>query len=92
MVREARGLSNRRPLLILVYVLVSFSQPSIRGMLMAMAGIAATLGLFLVFLLGSLTAWRNVALVCFVVPVATLVAICFVSQPPASPPPFASSK
>lgn len=47
-------------------------------MLIAMAGIAATLGLFLVFLLGSLTAWRNVALICFIVPVATLVAICFV--------------
>lgn len=54
------------------------SEPSIRGMLIAMAGIAATLGLFLVFLLGSLTAWRNVALICFTVPVATLVAICLV--------------
>lgn len=46
---------------------------------MALSGIAATLGLFIVFLLGSLTAWRNVALFCFTIPVATMIAICFVS-------------
>lgn len=61
------------------FEIVASSEPSIRGILIAMAGIAATLGLFLVFLLGSLMAWRKVALICFTVPVATLVAICLVS-------------
>lgn len=46
-----------------------------------MSGIAATLGLFLVFLLGSLTEWRNVTLYCLAVPILTMIAVCFVSLP-----------
>lgn len=54
-------------------------QKSIRGTLIALSGIAATLGLFIVFLLGSLTEWRNVALYCINIPILTMVAVCFVS-------------
>lgn len=46
---------------------------------MAFAGISATSGIFLVFLLGTLIAWRTVALICAFVPISTLVAIYFVS-------------
>lgn len=56
-----------------------FSQASIRGILIAVSGIAATLGLFIVFLLGSITAWRDAAIYCLVVPIITMVAVCFVS-------------
>lgn len=33
----------------------------------------------MVFLLGSVMAWRDVAAVCIIVPLTTLIAICFVS-------------
>lgn len=56
------------------------SQPSIRGILTSCAGIAVMLGIFIVFLLGSIMTWRNVALICLSVPLVTVVAICFVSQ------------
>lgn len=55
------------------------SEPSVRGILTACAGISATMGIFLVFLLGSFMAWRNVALVCAFVPAVTMIAVCFVS-------------
>lgn len=57
----------------------SVSQASIRGILIAVSGIAATLGFFIVFLLGSITAWRNAAIYCLIVPIVTMVAVCFVS-------------
>lgn len=47
---------------------------------MALAGISATLGLFMVFTLGNLMEWRNVALICFTIPVGTMVAVYFVSS------------
>lgn len=56
------------------------SQPSIRGILTSCAGIAVMLGFFIVYLLGSIITWRNVALICLSVPLATVVAICFVNQ------------
>lgn len=56
------------------------SEPSVRGILTACAGISATTGIFLVFLLGSLIAWRDVALICAFVPLVTMVAVCFVSN------------
>lgn len=56
-----------------------FSEPSIRGILTACAGIAATGGFFVVFLLGSIMPWRNVAIICLMVPLVTMIAICFVS-------------
>lgn len=56
-----------------------YSEPSVRGILTAFAGISATTGIFLVFLLGSLVAWREVALFCAFIPAITMIAICFVS-------------
>lgn len=46
---------------------------------MAFAGISATSGIFLVFLLGFLLPWRTVALICAAVPTFTLVAVYFVN-------------
>lgn len=46
---------------------------------MAGSGIASTLGMFVVYVLGSVTEWRNVAFYCFFVPVITMIAVCFVS-------------
>lgn len=48
--------------------------------MIALSGIAATLGLFIVYLLGSFMEWRNVALICLIVPIVTMIAVCFVSK------------
>lgn len=58
------------------------SQPSIRGILTSCAGVAATLGFFIVYLLGSVLDWRTVALCCLSVPLTTIVAISFVPETP----------
>ena len=58
------------------------SQPSIRGILTATSSIAVTLGFFIVFFLGSMTAWREVASVCVFVPIVAMILICFVSFNP----------
>lgn len=55
------------------------TQPAIRGILIACAGVAAMLGFFVVYLLGTFMLWRHVALVCLSVPLLTVVAIYFVS-------------
>lgn len=46
------------------------------------AGVAATLGFFLGYLLGTLVTWREVALICLTIPVFTVIAICFVPETP----------
>lgn len=46
---------------------------------MACAGISATSGIFMVYLLGAIMSWRRVALICAFIPVATMIAILFVS-------------
>lgn len=56
------------------------SEPSIRGVLSVFAGIAYTVGIMLVFVLGALLSWRNAALVCFCAPWITAFAVCFVSK------------
>lgn len=48
-------------------------------MLVASSGISSMLGLFIVYFLGSVLEWRNVALICLVVPIISMFAICFVS-------------
>lgn len=55
-----------------------FSEPSIRGILSAFAGIAHTCGIMCVFVLGAFFSWRKVALICFCTPWITALAICFV--------------
>ncbi|XP_055687055.1 facilitated trehalose transporter Tret1-like [Lutzomyia longipalpis] len=57
-------------------------QPSIRGILTATTGVAATLGYSIVYLLGSVTNWRNAALVCFATPILTILAILFLPDSP----------
>ena len=57
-------------------------QPSIRGILTSCAGVAVMLGFSLVYMMGSLTTWRNTALICCSVPVVTAIAICFVPETP----------
>lgn len=56
-----------------------YSQPSIRGILIACSGLAVMLGIVFVYLLGTLTTWRNIALICLSIPIATVVAISFVN-------------
>ncbi|XP_055716568.1 facilitated trehalose transporter Tret1-like [Phlebotomus papatasi] len=57
-------------------------QPSIRGILISCAGVAATLGFFIGYLLGTIVPWRQAALVCLTVPLLTVIAICFVPETP----------
>lgn len=57
-------------------------QPSIRGVLTACAGVAVMLGFSSVYLLGSITTWRNTALICCCIPITTAIAICFVPETP----------
>lgn len=56
------------------------SEPSIRGFLSACAGISSSVGIFMVFLLGSLFSWRQVALICAIIPVTTMIAVFFVRK------------
>lgn len=44
-----------------------------------MTTIAITMGPLLLFSLGNLTAWRNIALYCSIVQIITAIALCFVS-------------
>lgn len=60
----------------------NYSQPSIRGILIACSGVAAMLGFFFVYLMGTITMWRNVALICLAVPILTIIAISFVPETP----------
>lgn len=57
---------------------VRHSEPSIRGVLLAGAGIATTTGIFLVYFLGAFFTWRQVALICAVFPVINIFVAMFV--------------
>lgn len=54
------------------------SQPSIRGILLACSVVAAMIGFLIVYAMGTVTTWRNAALVCLAVPSFAALAICFV--------------
>lgn len=58
------------------------SQPQIRGVLTSCAGVMATLGFFIGYLLGTVFYWRTLALVCLSVPLLTVVAIFFIPETP----------
>lgn len=60
------------------FFIYNFSHPSIRGMLLAFSNISANGGVFTMYLLGSITTWRNVAIICLIFPISTAIAICFV--------------
>lgn len=55
------------------------SEPSVRGVLVAVDSIAITSGPFIVNLLWNLLGWRNVTLLCLFVPIVTIIALFFVS-------------
>ncbi|GAB0097348.1 facilitated trehalose transporter Tret1 [Sergentomyia squamirostris] len=57
-------------------------QPSIRGIITSCTGVAATLGFFIGYLLGTLVTWREAALICLTIPIFTIIAICFVPETP----------
>lgn len=57
-------------------------QPSIRGILTACAGVSVMIGFTIVYFLGTVIVWRTAALICLSVPVATMIAICFVPETP----------
>lgn len=58
------------------------SQPRIRGILTSCAGVMATFGFFMGYLLGTVFYWRTLALVCLSVPLFTMVAIFFIPETP----------
>lgn len=68
----------QRRISVILTVYDKSSEPSVRGVITAMAGISATLGLLIVFTLGCFNAWRNVAIICLIMPVVTMVAVLFV--------------
>lgn len=54
------------------------SDPSIRGVLLALANIFVMAGIFTMYVLGSMTTWRQAALICLSLPIVTTVALMFV--------------
>lgn len=58
------------------------SEPCIRGNLMAIGPLASSIGLFILYLLGSILSWRHVSLICAVVPIVILVAVFLVKKIP----------
>lgn len=47
---------------------------------MACAGISTTTGMFMIFLLGSLLPWRQVAFICTIIPICNIVVAYFVGN------------
>lgn len=56
------------------------SEASIRGILVSMTTTAITVGPLIIFSIGNLTRWRNIALYCCIVQIITTVALFFVSS------------
>ncbi|XP_055691194.1 facilitated trehalose transporter Tret1-like [Lutzomyia longipalpis] len=57
-------------------------QPAIRGILTSFAAVAATLGFFIGYLLGTLVTWREAALICLTIPVFAIIGISFIPETP----------
>lgn len=51
------------------------SEASVRGVLVATVSLSTMAGLLIAFLLGNLTAWRNVALICLIIRIIVMIAI-----------------
>lgn len=64
----------------MAFRILTYSEPSIRGFLSACAGISSSMGIFMVFSLGSLFSWRQVALICAIIPITTMIAVFFVRE------------
>lgn len=58
------------------------SEPATRGILISYANLGTPLGGFVIFFLNTLTDWRTVGLICFAVPIGTVIALFFVPETP----------
>lgn len=59
---------------------ILFSEPSLRGILVATASASTMIGFLIVYALGTAFNWRTVAIICLAVPILASVAIPFVSD------------
>ncbi|XP_055299314.1 facilitated trehalose transporter Tret1-like [Sitodiplosis mosellana] len=57
-------------------------ETSIRGVMLATAGIFASMGYFLVYSMGAFLSWRNVAKICISVPICIFTAVSFIPETP----------
>ncbi|XP_031639278.1 facilitated trehalose transporter Tret1-like [Contarinia nasturtii] len=58
------------------------SEPSVRGVLNAFSGIAATAGILMIFLLGSFLSWRQVSYACAIIPIFNVLVAIFIPDSP----------
>lgn len=58
------------------------AEPAIRGLLASCTNLSVTLGVFVIYYLGSVVDWRAAALICLGIPFATAIAILFVPETP----------
>lgn len=58
------------------------TQPQFRGMLAATGTTCVISGIFVQFVLGAFFTWRTVALTCVLLPLLTILALCFVPESP----------
>lgn len=66
--------------ILLNYLSIISSEPSLRGILSAFSGISSTAGIFMVYLLGSFMSWRQVAYACAIIPMLNILVALFVSD------------
>ncbi|XP_063708428.1 facilitated trehalose transporter Tret1-like [Culicoides brevitarsis] len=66
---------------VLTYV-GEITEPSVRGILSALASVMSSLGAALLYIVGSKTTWRNTALFASAVPMITIVCLTFVPETP----------
>lgn len=55
--------------------IAEISEPSVRGILVATVSLSTMIGLLVAFVLGNLTAWRNVALICLIIRIIVMIAV-----------------
>ncbi|XP_023948769.2 facilitated trehalose transporter Tret1-like [Bicyclus anynana] len=58
------------------------SDPSVRGALCTVTQFAASLGILLMYYLGTVVDWRSAALICLIAPVASMVMVIFAPETP----------
>ncbi|XP_031636109.1 facilitated trehalose transporter Tret1-like [Contarinia nasturtii] len=64
----------------IVTYLGEICEPSVRGVLIGYTFIFGTIGMFTIYLMNTLMAWRTVCFICLWVPVFTAFAICFIPE------------
>ncbi|XP_069669485.1 facilitated trehalose transporter Tret1-like [Periplaneta americana] len=66
---------------ILTYV-AEITQPQLRGMLSAASPMCVILGIFIVFLMGTMMPWRKIAAINVTFPIIAMLCLCFVPESP----------